>query len=129
MPYTHLELKVRVFQEFLVHGFCKLVDSSQEDPGRGEKVSRPSEHAALDVPPLCFSLKGPQGAPRRLKEEAGRPTLAPAHTADLGPRLPGPVWLPLENVYCLLFTLLQACGRKFMSSRKIGRKIASLQIK
>ena len=40
-PPPHLELKVRVFQELLVHDFCKLVDSSQEDPGRGEKVTRP----------------------------------------------------------------------------------------
>ena len=60
VPYTHLELKVCVFQDLLVHGFCKLVDSSQEDPGRGEKVTRPSEHATLDAPPPCFSLKVPQ---------------------------------------------------------------------
>lgn len=50
VPHTHLELKVRVFQELLVHGFCKLVDSSQEDPRRREKVTRPSEHATSGIP-------------------------------------------------------------------------------
>ena len=49
--HTHLELKVRVFQKLLVHGFCELVDSSQEDPGRGEKVTRPSEYATPGIPP------------------------------------------------------------------------------
>lgn len=48
---THLELKVRVFQELLVHDFCKLIDGSQEDPGGGEKVIRPSEPSISGNPP------------------------------------------------------------------------------
>lgn len=40
-PHTHLELKVCVFKKLLVHSFCKLVDRSQEDPGRGNKVTGP----------------------------------------------------------------------------------------
>jgi hypothetical protein len=48
MLHTHLELKACVFQKLLVHGFCKLVDGSQEDPRRGNKVTELSEH------PLSF---------------------------------------------------------------------------
>lgn len=48
--HTHLELEVRVFQELLVHGFCELVDSPQEDPGREEQVTRPSEYATPGIP-------------------------------------------------------------------------------
>lgn len=60
VPTTHLELKVRVFQELLVHDFCKLVDGSQEDPGGGEKVIRPSEPSISGNPPLLQrSLRDP----------------------------------------------------------------------
>lgn len=120
MPHTHLELKVRVFQELLIHGFCKLVDCSQEDPGRGEKITRPSQHARSGIPP---HLPDRSSLKEGLKDPKKRSADPPAHTVDLGPcllckNLRTNRLTSLENVYYLLFKLLQAYDRKFMLSRK-----------
>lgn len=120
VPHTHLELKVCVFQELLIHGFCKLVDRSQEDPGRGEKVTRPSQHARSSIPP---HLPDQSSLREGLKDPKKRSADPPAHTVDLGPcllckNLRTNHLTSLENVHYLLFKLLQAYARKFMLSRK-----------